>query len=140
MSEREPFKIYYRACLIFLVILMPALLLLLGIRLYKIFLKGQPAIYPDCQNLGISIGKFFLGSSAFFLVLFILAVVATFVLAYTSSSGAISGVPAGMVAIPGMISLLLAVPFLEFSQINHRKLKAAEIETADSQPREERSK
>ena len=121
--KKEPYKIYYRVCLIFLCVILPPLILVLGYRLYKIFITRQPAIYPDCDNIGLKIGKALLIASKIFLFLFMVILSIILFLASSGKYDSLNGIPAGIVLAPGFYLLLIAIPLIELSQISHRKLK-----------------
>ncbi|WP_372881421.1 hypothetical protein [Psychromonas sp.] len=122
--EHEPFKIYYRVCLFLVFLPCLPLSLILVYRMYKIFIEKQPAIFPDCENVGIKIGKFLLLCSKLFLFLFVVVLIGTIILASTSSGGDLSGVPAGLALLLAIVSAFIAIIFIELSQINYRKLNS----------------
>ncbi|XKH00837.1 hypothetical protein LG325_12190 [Marinobacter nauticus] len=116
----EPFRIYYRVCLIASCLLFfPLSLILLSYRVYRVFWQKEPAIYPDCNNWGLKIGKFFLVLSKILVCLYPVALVITMLMA--DGSGSVSGVPAALILAMGLLLMPLVVGLIEISQINHRK-------------------
>ena len=115
---KEPFRIYYRVCLLAALFLAFPISLLLGLRIFNIFIKDQPAIHPKCNNAGIKIGCFLLTASKFFLSIVLLVLVGT-VFLYFKGAG-MSGVPLGLSLIPLVIVFPLAIIFIELSQIKFR--------------------
>ena len=120
----EPFKFYYRACLLLVLIFCMPLSLCLIYRIYKIFIGKQPAIYPDCENTGLKIGKVLLFCSKLFVILFAAVLIGTIFLFFTTSPGGLSGVPAAMAFSLIPLFLFPSIAFIELSQINHRRLNS----------------
>lgn len=117
----EPYRFYYRMCLIVAFLgVFPLSIVLLGPRMYKVFWVGEPAIYPECDNLLIKIGKAFLFITRLLIFLFPVALVVTM---FVAETGGASGIPAAMFLAAAFLLIPVAVVLVEVAQIRHRKLQ-----------------
>jgi len=120
----EPYRFYYRMCLfVTFMVLVPLSVVLLGFRVYKVFWVGEPAIYPDCDNLLLKMGKGLLFLSKLLIFLYPVALVVTMLVMET---GGASGIPAAMFLVAAGLLIPVAVLLVEIAQIKHRKWKKEE--------------
>jgi len=122
---KEPFKYYYRSCLLLVLVLCFPVSLLLLFRIYKIFIKNQPAIDPQCQSIAMKIGKNLLVVSQLFSVLSVIAIGGVVFILINNLVAVWGNVPiyvGGVLVAIFLMTIFPAILFIELSQISYRKM------------------